>query len=209
MSVTQPEGNYFNKYESSSRAVQLLMAGFFKAMDSLVLEHAPEVGNIYEGGCGEGFVSAHLHESFQRRGAQASFKASDLSENKIAEAAKRFPQIAFETASIYEIPEKDNAFDLAVASEVLEHMDEPEKALKEVLRISRKYILVSVPNEPIWRVLNMARGKYLKDFGNTPGHIQHWTPWGFRSFIARHARIIAAKQPFPWTMILAEKLPAE
>lgn len=84
-------------------------------------------------------------------------------------------------------------------------MEEPEKALREVLRISRKYILVSVPNEPIWRVLNMARGKYLKYFGNTPGHIQHWTPWTFRNFIARHANIIAVKHPFPWTMILAEK----
>ncbi len=37
------------------------------------------------------------------------------------------------------------------------------------------FILLSVPKEPIWRICNMARGKYWKDLGNTPGHIQHWT----------------------------------
>jgi hypothetical protein len=30
-----------------------------------------------------------------------------------------------------------------------------------------------VPREPIWRIGNMARGRYLGDLGNTPGHIQH------------------------------------
>lgn len=48
MSAPQPEGNYFNKYESTSKAVQLLMNGFFKAMDSLVLARAGELDSIYE-----------------------------------------------------------------------------------------------------------------------------------------------------------------
>ena len=41
-------------------------------------------------------------------------------------------------------------------------------------------LLVSVPREPLWRGLNMARGAYMRDLGNTPGHVNHWSKRALR-----------------------------
>ena len=69
-------------------------------------------------------------------------------------------------------------------------------------RVASGYLLVSVPHEPLWRGLNVARGAYVKDLGNTPGHINHWTKRGFVAMLARHGDVIEARSPFPWTMLL-------
>ena len=200
----QPEGNTFNKYESSGIMVRRLMNRFFSSMDDL-LEMA-SFNNVYEGGCGEGFVSAHIHDYCMQKGLdQVIQKASDISKSKVTEAAQRFPEIEFETASLYKLPEIDNTYDLVVGCEVLEHMEQPNDALKELMRVSKGYVLVSVPNEPIWRILNMLRGKYWRDLGNTPGHVQHWSKAQFLSFVKRHGDVICVKKPFPWTMVLLRK----
>ena len=97
---------------------------------------------------------------------------------------------------------------MVVCSEVLEHLEEPENALKKINEITadKGYILLSVPNEPIWRICNMARGKYLKQLGNTPGHIQHWSKRTFCKMLTKNnMRIIETKTPFPWTMVLIAK----
>jgi len=88
---------------------------------------------------------------------------------------------------------------------VLEHLDRPSEALKELARVTRRWAIISVPNEPLWRVMNFARGTYLKEWGNTPGHINHWTPWGFRKFVRQSFIVHAGRQPIPWTMLLLEK----
>ena len=102
----------------------------------------------------------------------------------------------------------ENKYDLVVCSEVLEHLEDPEQALKNIKELCNEngFILLSVPKEPIWRICNMARGKYWKDLGNTPGHIQHWTKRDFcRMVVNNGMKIISVKTPFPWTMVLAKK----
>lgn len=98
---------------------------------------------------------------------------------------------------------RDNEFDLVICCEVLEHVNNFEQALKELKRISKKYILISVPNEPIWRMLNMVRGKYWKALGNTPGHINHWGVISFGKLVKSEKLLILGKKyPFPWQMML-------
>jgi hypothetical protein len=60
-----------------------------------------------------------------------------------------------------------------------------------------------VPNEPLWRVLNFSRGKYLADWGNTPGHLNHWSPGAFRAFLEKELIIEDMRRPLPWTVVLA------
>lgn len=92
-----------------------------------------------------------------------------------------------------------------ICSEVMEHLEYPEKALDMLKSVSSEYILLSVPNEPIWRILNVCRGKYLRQLGNTPGHIQHWSTKQFcRMLCENGCDIIAVKRPFPWTMVLVK-----
>ena len=108
-------------------------------------------------------------------------------------------------ASICDLPFRSGAFDLVVACEVLEHVDDPRRALEELLRVTSRFALLSVPHEPWWRVLNVLRGKYLRDRGNTPGHVQHFTAAAFRGFLGAQCRVSRFARPTPWLMALCER----
>jgi hypothetical protein len=84
-------------------------------------------------------------------------------------------------------------------------LDDPAKALAEVCRISKRWVIASVPREPIWCMLNLARLKYVAALGNTPGHLNHWSAGGFRKFVGRQADVRAQRTPLPWTMVLVER----
>ena len=100
------------------------------------------------------------------------------------------------------LPFEDNAFDVASAIEVLEHVPDPEHTVAEMARVASRWLLVSVPREPLWRALNMARGAYWKDLGNTPGHLNHWSKRSFVQLLSKHGEVVEARSPFPWTMLL-------
>jgi 2-polyprenyl-3-methyl-5-hydroxy-6-metoxy-1,4-benzoquinol methylase len=112
------------------------------------------------------------------------------------------PPESFQVRSVYELePERDSA-DLLVCCEVLEHLEDPDLALATLQRVATGHLILSVPREPIWRVLNMVRGKYLKSFGNTPGHIQHWSSSKFNELVGNYFDIVEIRTPLPWTMLL-------
>lgn len=52
----------------------------------------------------------------------------------------------FVQANIESLPFKDKEFDVSILSEVLEHVDHPEKALREAMRVAHD-VIISVPNE--------------------------------------------------------------
>ena len=101
-----------------------------------------------------------------------------------------------------DLPFAANEFELAGAIEVLEHVPDPEHTVAEMARCASRHLLVSVPREPLWRMLNMARGAYLGEFGNTPGHLNHWSKRSFTKLLAQHGEVVEARSPFPWTMLL-------
>jgi SAM-dependent methyltransferase len=203
MKVIQPEGNYFDKYQNKNKLIRLIMSNFFTNLD-LLLDYI-EFTLVYEAGCGEGFISQHIYHHRIDMQKMVKISASDLSETVIKRAILEYPHIRFHVRSIYHLKEKNDSYDLVIASEVLEHLEEPELAIEEIFRISRNYILISVPNEPIWRISNFLRGKYIKNFGNTPGHINHWSKKKIIELISQYGRIIEIRNPFPWTMILCQK----
>jgi hypothetical protein len=69
-------------------------------------------------------------------------------------------------------------------------------------RVARAALIVSVPHEPLWRALNVARGAYLRELGNTPGHLNHWTRRSFVRLLGRYGEVTQVRTPFPWTMLL-------
>lgn len=203
MIVIQPEGNYFDKYNNGGKIIRLIMNGFFKQLDLLL--GSITYKTVYEAGCGEGHISQHVYKLNAENERTVKITASDISDIVIENARIDFPYIHFKVESIYTLGEEENSYDLVIASEVLEHLEEPEKALTEIFRISKGYVLVSVPNEPIWRAANFVRGKYLRSMGNTPGHIKHWRKGEFVDLISNYGDIVKMSTPFPWTMILSEK----
>jgi SAM-dependent methyltransferase len=193
-----PTGNTFDKYGSTNPVVKRLMAGFHATLDELWDKAGPH--SVLDVGCGEGVLTVQWAD----RLAEGRVVGIDLDDAKLrAEWEKRArPNLEFRTEEATSLSFADDEFDLACAIEVLEHVPEPEATLAEMARVARRHLLVSVPREPLWRGLNMARGAYLRDLGNTPGHVNHWSKQSFVSLLARYGTVEQARSPFPWTMLL-------
>ena len=112
------------------------------------------------------------------------------------------PDLEFRAMAADELPFPDRSFDLAAAIEVLEHVPDPGRTLADMARVAARHLLISVPREPLWRMLNVTRGAYVRDLGNTPGHVNHWSKQSFVRLAARHGEVLEARSPFPWTMLL-------
>jgi len=192
-------GNIYNKYESRNPITSILMRKFFSSLDYFVEKAKP--GRILDIGCGEGYVIKHLRE----RNGDILIEGIDNSTEVLDKARELNPGVNFIHGSIYSIPKVDNSFDLVLASEVLEHLDEPEQAIEELKRVSRKYVIITVPNEPFFRVANILRLKYLGRMGNTPGHVQHWSIPAFRTLLNRHFDRFETKTSTLWQLALCEK----
>jgi 2-polyprenyl-3-methyl-5-hydroxy-6-metoxy-1,4-benzoquinol methylase len=193
-----PTGNTFDKYGSTNPVVRRLMAGFHAALDELWTSAGPR--SILDVGCGEGVLT----EEWAKRLGDGRVVGIDLDDPKLrAEWERRSrPNLEFRAEEATSLSFGDEAFDLACAIEVLEHVPEPEATLSEMARVASRHLLVSVPREPLWRVLNMARGAYLRDLGNTPGHVNHWSKREFAALLSRYGTVEEARSPFPWTMLL-------
>jgi 2-polyprenyl-3-methyl-5-hydroxy-6-metoxy-1,4-benzoquinol methylase len=190
-------GNTYDKYGSTNPVVRRLMAGFERTLNELFVQAAPR--SLLDVGCGEGV----LVEKWARR-IDGRVVGIDLDDPVLhAEWAKRqVRNLEYRVMKAENLPFADGEFEVATAIEVLEHVPDPEHTVAEMARVASRHLLVSVPREPLWRGLNMARGAYLKDLGNTPGHLNHWSKRGFVSLLSKHGTVVEARSPFPWTMLL-------
>ena len=192
-----PTGNTFDKYGSTNPVVKRLMARFERDMFELLDRAAP--ASILDVGCGEGVLTEQWADRVAGR-----VVGFDLEDPKLeAEWRHRArPNLEFKAGDAHHMEYRTGEFEIATAMEVLEHVPDPEGVLAEMARVASRWLLVSVPREPLWRALNMARGAYLKDLGNTPGHLNHWSKRGFAKLLDRHGEIAELRSPFPWTMAL-------
>jgi ubiquinone/menaquinone biosynthesis C-methylase UbiE len=197
-----PTGNTYDKYGSTNPVVRRLMNGFESTLDELWDKAAPD--SILDVGCGEGVLT----EQWADKLGSGRIVGIDLDDPKLkAEWDKRQRgNLEYRVEDATNLSFADDEFDMATAIEVLEHVPDPERTVSEMARVAKRWVLVSVPREPLWRGLNMARGSYIKDFGNTPGHINHWSKRSFVSMLSRYGTVEDVRSPFPWTMVLVRVL---
>lgn len=195
----QPAGNYYDKYGTRNPIARWLMEGFLKSFDALAAL-AGEEERALEIGCGEGELTMRM----VRSGMAA--QGCDIAEEAVLEARRRAAanalDIGFSVCSIEEAEGRFQPCGLVVCCEVLEHLDDPYAALETLEKLSTRYVLVSVPREPLWRLLNMARLRYLGELGNTPGHVQHWSRRRFVQMLETRFDVVDVRAPLPWTMAL-------
>ena len=174
------------------------MRGFIDRLEELVDRTGAR--EAHEVGCGEGELAMRL----ARRGLRV--RGTDVSPEVIEEARRRSDasglDIEFAATPIQDLAPERDAAELIVCCEVLEHLDDPDRALEVIGGLARPWAIVSAPREPLWRALNVARLAYLRELGNTPGHLQHWSRPGFVRFVAQRLEVLAVRAPLPWTMAL-------
>ena len=207
LKATPEQEDFGHKYteEGGGKVGGKLLDNYFKSVASLVATSGKTSGVAIELGCGEGFSTQRLRKLLP---SAVKLQASEYVAQLVPLAQAKNPDVKVIEESIYDLTHADNSFDMVFLLEVLEHLDYPDKALEEIARILKPdgYLVLGVPREPLWCCLNIARGKYLAHFGNTPGHLNHWPSLVLQRFVQRHfGPIVSRRQPIPWTQLLAQK----
>lgn len=186
------------RYSTRNPISQLLTRNFMRQFASLLQQSHPH--NLLDAGCGEGVVLRQVQVLVQ----DSRLYGIDIDNELILVSREIVRGVSISRASITNLPYLSESFDLVICTEVLEHLEEPSEALTELSRVSANHLILSVPNEPWWRVANISRGRYWPHFGNTPGHLKHWTKSQFCNFISKYMHIVEIRNPFPWTMVLGK-----
>jgi 2-polyprenyl-3-methyl-5-hydroxy-6-metoxy-1,4-benzoquinol methylase len=191
-------GNVYDKYGTSNPVARRLMDGFLGWLDELV--ERTGASEVHEVGCGEGELAIGL----ARRGLRV--RGSDAFPAVLEEARRRAAsagvEVEFEAKPVETLDSETDSAELILCCEVLEHLEGPERALDTLAGLARPWLIASVPREPLWRALNLARLSYVRDLGNTPGHLSHWSKAGFVRFLTRRFEVVEVVSPMPWTMAL-------
>lgn len=193
-----PSGNATPKYDSGNPLARALVRRFLRVVDETVGLVTP--ASILDVGCGEGVVTQRLAQR-----TNAPTIGVDLGTEALRSEwrSREGGTLSFQAGSAYDLPFEDGSFECVCALEVLEHLERPRDALAELARVTCRTIVVSVPNEPLWRVVHLLAGRDVRSFGNTPGHVNHWSTRGFTRLVSDYARVAQVRTPFPWTIVVA------
>lgn len=195
---------YTEKYTNKGLISSFLIRNYFQSVKELISRipwNDTQNRIALEVGCGSGYSTKELIEMLPRN---VRLIASDYEEENVADAKKHLNNsIEIVQEDVYSLKKDSKSIDLIFLLEVMEHLENPVKAIEELKRVGRDYLIVGVPNEPLWRFMNMVRFKYWGDLGNTPGHIQHWSSKMFIQFLKEQdLEVVAVEKPIPWTLVL-------
>ena len=193
-------GNHTQKYTAKNPAIKWLTERFVARLDGMVGQIAADsrpATNPLEVGAGEGVISQKM---FSRFGTAVGL---DLPDAGLREEWRSRPGPHYLHGDAENLPFLDDQFDLVVCVEVLEHLRDPAAGLRELARVTSRHLLLSVPREPLFRGSNLITGRYVKDLGNTPGHLNHWSKTSFGRFVSQVADVRAVASPYPWTIVWA------
>ncbi len=189
------------KYHTSNPVKRALLAHFTDALVRQVGLLKPT--RLLEAGCGEGFVTKSIIAAYPN----ISINAIDIDPDTVEKARWRNPAADITKGNVTTLDFDDDSFDLVLCTEVLEHLEEPHLALDETCPVSNKYVILSVLNEPLFRLLylialNHWALNHWRKLGNTPGHINHWGLRGLYKLVQPHIEVITTINPPPWNIVV-------
>lgn len=186
------------KFQSEHPVQKFLIGRFHRRFVKALRDIAP--ASILEVGCGEGYLLNTIRAAFP----DIHLRGVDILDEALIEGRRLFPDLDLQHGDIYRLNETDRSWDVVVASEVLEHLDDPRAALRELKRVAKRAVILSVPHEPWFRLGNLARGRHLTRLGNHPEHINLWSRHAFQHFVRQEFRRVRVGGSFPWTIVTAE-----
>lgn len=188
-----------DRHHTRNPAARWLYQRYLSEVGEMVTRLAPE--SVLDVGCGAG----HFAEALRATLPDTRLTGVDLSERVLREAREHVPGVSFLAGSAYELPFDDGSFDLVVAAELLETLHDPQKALREIVRVTRRHALIAVPRQPHWRLLNMVRLAWLDEMGHHPGHVQDYGKGDLLRILRGHFRVVEVREPMPWIVVSARK----
>ncbi len=109
-----------------------------KKIGSLV----PDKVSVLDAGCGDGY----LLQSLQGHG--RTLTGIDLSELAIVKAGERLGEgVALSAGNVERLPFADKSFDVVVSAHTLEHVQNFEVAVSELIRVCKQRLIILVPSQ--------------------------------------------------------------
>jgi 2-polyprenyl-3-methyl-5-hydroxy-6-metoxy-1,4-benzoquinol methylase len=205
--VSQDYGN-LQKHLNPNPMQRYLLRRFHRQI--VLLVEAVGAERILDAGCGEGFVVSYLlqeNDGLIITGMDCSLDAIEMARQMVPLVLSKVEGgVFFDVGDLREMPYSDDSFDLVMCLEVLEHLPDPHRGLRELGRVTSAHCLVSVPHEPFFRATNFLRGKHVPAWGRDPEHLQHWTAKQFRRLVEQYFEVERFVYCFPWVIALGRKL---
>lgn len=128
------------------------------------MKHISKEDSVLEVGCGIGYFAGLCKDDVK------SYEGVDVSQESIRICEEQFPELTFKKMYAEKLEYPDNSFGVVVCNQVLEHLKEPEIALKEMIRVTKPngIVLITVP------IGHSLDGKTYSDGTNSSKHINHW-----------------------------------
>lgn len=140
-------------------------------------------------GCAEGATLYHLD-------AKAGTVGLDVFEDKLVFARKVLPHIEFVAGSAYDLPFEDGRFDHVLIRDVIHHIDDADRAMREAFRVLQKGgridILEPCRNNPLVFVHAMTNKAERGELRSTPSYLASLCERAGFSVVAKNAL-----QPMP------------
>lgn len=128
---------------------------------------------ILDVGCAAGTLTNKISKLFP----QSVVVGVDVYAEAINYGRKRYPYINFVKADTNKLPFKNNSFDLTVCYETIEHVNNPDKVLKELKRVTKKDGLAIIAMDSgsllfriVWWFWEKTKGKVWQDAHLHPFH---------------------------------------
>lgn len=114
--------------------------------------------SVLEIGCGQPYLPQDIGKY-----KKINFTGTDISQSLIDQNRKEFPEFKFEVLDIVNarMPEQ---YDMVIASESIEHVQDYKKALEHIAQMAKKYVLITVPSSQVFPIDRMI------------GHYRHYNP---------------------------------
>lgn len=115
-----------------------------KILEKLLLKDEEK---ILDAGCGPGYYLELISKIISPK---TKLVGLDLDEEALKTARKRVGmKVELKKGNIYHLPFSENIFDWVILSEVLEHLEDDKKTLREVYKVLKPggHLLITVPNQ--------------------------------------------------------------
>lgn len=179
-----------------------------------IRRYVPKGYKILDVGCGVGQVSNFLQDKGYK------MTGVDLSSLLIKEA-KKVKKAKFEVMDATELKFEDNSFDAAISAETIEHVPNPRKMIKEMIRVVRPrgYIILRYPNrQNKWKQLGTIITRKVEFelqqpnlgddvYGNDEDLCHKASTADILIYLKRHGCKIIENKPFFWRagLVVARK----